>query len=55
MEFGLLTLRNLEAIGSDHFPLLIGLSFEPDDDNTERLKKTNAGEEAEVEEKIDDD
>jgi hypothetical protein len=36
-----------------HFPLLIGLNYEPDDDNTEGLEKTNAGEEAEVEEKIE--
>ena len=53
-EFGLLTLKKLEDIGSDHFPLLIGLSYEPDDDNTEDLEKTDAGEEAEVEEKIED-
>jgi endonuclease/exonuclease/phosphatase (EEP) superfamily protein YafD len=53
-EFGLLTLRKLEAIGSDHFPILVGLNYEPDDDNTEGLEKTDAGEEAEVEEKIAD-
>jgi len=53
-EFGLITLKKLEDIGSDHFPLLIGLNYEPDDDNTEGLEKTNAGEEAEVEEKIED-
>jgi hypothetical protein len=53
-EFGLLTLKKLEDIGSDHFPLLIGLNYEPDDDNTEGLEKTDAGEEAEVEEKIED-
>ena len=53
-EFGLLTLRKLENIGSDHFPLLIGLNYEPDGDNTEGLEKTNAGEESEVEERIED-
>lgn len=53
-EFGLLTLKKLEDIGSDHFPLLIGLNYEPDDDNTEGLEKTDPGEEAEVEEKIED-
>lgn len=53
-EFGLLTLKKLEDIGSDHFPLLVGLNYEPDDDNTDGLEKTNAGEEAEVKEKIDD-
>jgi endonuclease/exonuclease/phosphatase (EEP) superfamily protein YafD len=53
-EFGLLTLKKLESIGSDHFPLLIGLSYEPDEDNTEELEKINAGEEAEVKEKIEE-
>jgi endonuclease/exonuclease/phosphatase (EEP) superfamily protein YafD len=53
-EFGLITLEKLESIGSDHFPLLIILNYEPDDDNTDGLEKTNAGEEDEVEEKIDD-
>ena len=53
-EFGLITLKKLEDIGSDYFPLLIGLSYEPGDDNTEDLEKTDAGEEEEVEEKIDD-
>lgn len=52
-EFGLLTLKKLEDIGSDHFPLLIGLNYEPDGDNTEGLEKTNTNEEAEVEEKIE--
>ncbi len=53
-EFGLLTLQKLESIGSDHFPLLIGLNYEPDDDNTEVLEKTDPSEEDEVEEKIQD-
>jgi endonuclease/exonuclease/phosphatase (EEP) superfamily protein YafD len=53
-EFGLLTLERLEDIGSDHFPLLIGLNYEPEEDNVEDLEKTDAGEEAEVEEKIED-
>jgi len=52
-EFGLLTLKKLEDIGSDHFPLLISLNYEPDDDNTEGLEQTNAVENAEVEEKIE--
>ena len=51
-EFGLLTLKKLENIGSDHFPLLIGLNYEPDGDNTEGLEKTNAGEEAKVKKKL---
>lgn len=53
-EFGLLTLKKLEDIGSDHFPLLIGLNYEPDNNNTEGLEKTDLEEEAEVEEKIED-
>jgi endonuclease/exonuclease/phosphatase (EEP) superfamily protein YafD len=52
-EFGLLSLEKLKSIGSDHFPLLIGLNFEPDGDNTEELEKTDAGEEEEVDEKIE--
>ncbi|MFN3997222.1 endonuclease/exonuclease/phosphatase family protein [Algoriphagus sp.] len=53
-EFGLLDLRKLEKIGSDHFPILIGLNYEPDSDNTEGLETTDVAEEAEVEEKIQD-
>ncbi|MFO7655809.1 MAG: endonuclease/exonuclease/phosphatase family protein, partial [Bacteroidales bacterium] len=53
-EFGLLTLEKLEDIGSDHFPLLIGLNYEPEGDNVEDLEKTDAGEKEEVEEKIED-
>ncbi len=53
-EFGLLSLKKLKDIGSDHFPLLIALNYEPDKNNTEGLEKTNAVEEAEVEEKIED-
>jgi endonuclease/exonuclease/phosphatase (EEP) superfamily protein YafD len=52
-EFGLLSLKKLEDIGSDHYPLLIELNYAPDDDNTEGLQKTNTSEEAEVEEKIE--
>jgi hypothetical protein len=52
-EFGLTTIKKLEDIGSDHYPLLIGLSYEPQEDNTEDLEKTNSKEEAEVEEKIE--
>ncbi len=53
-DFGLLTLKKLEDIGSDHFPLLIGLNYEPDTDNSKGLEKTDASEEAEVEEKIEE-
>lgn len=53
-EFGLLTIKKLEDIGSDHFPLLIGLNYEPDDDNTDGLEKAGADEDTEVEEKIEE-
>ncbi len=53
-DFGLITLKKLEDIGSDYFPLLIGLNYEPEDDNVEDLEKTDAGEEAEVKEIIED-
>ena len=53
-QFGLVTLKKLEDIGSDHFPLLIGLNYEPDGDNTDGLEPTTANEEAEVEEKIEE-
>lgn len=53
-EFGLLKLKKLQAIGSDHYPLLIGLNYEPYDVNTEGLEKTNNSEKAEVEETIEE-
>ncbi|MFO7977445.1 MAG: endonuclease/exonuclease/phosphatase family protein [Bacteroidales bacterium] len=53
-EFGLIFLEKLEDIGSDHFPMLVGLNYEPGEDNTEEPEKTDAGEEQEVEEKIQD-
>lgn len=53
-DFGLISLKKLEDIGSDHFPLLISLNYEPDSDNTEGLEKTNVGEEEEVDEKIEE-
>lgn len=31
-EFGLITLQKLEDIGSDHFPIFVGLSYEPKED-----------------------
>jgi endonuclease/exonuclease/phosphatase (EEP) superfamily protein YafD len=53
VDFGLINLEKLEDIGSDHFPLLISLNYEPDTENSEGMEKTDAGEEEEVEEKID--
>ncbi|WP_296622181.1 endonuclease/exonuclease/phosphatase family protein [Marivirga sp.] len=54
-EFGLMTLQKLENIGSDHFPILIGLNYEPDSDNTEGMEDTNSSEEAEVEERLENE
>lgn len=54
-EFGLISLKKLDDIGSDHFPLFIGLNYEPDSDNADGLEKTNASEEAEAEEIIEDE
>ncbi|MEB2778636.1 endonuclease/exonuclease/phosphatase family protein [Algoriphagus sp. D3-2-R+10] len=51
-EFGLISIEKLESIGSDHFPIFIGLNYEPDEDNTDGLEKTDPDEEEEVEEKI---
>lgn len=54
-EFGLINLEKLEDIGSDHFPLLISLNYEPGDDNTEGLETTDSEEEEKVEEKIENE
>lgn len=51
-EFGLTALKKLESIGSDHFPILISLTFEPEEDKSNQKEKANAKENEEVEEKI---
>lgn len=53
-EFGLISLKKLGNIGSDHFPIMISVNYEPDEDNTENLEKADAKEKQEVEEKIDE-
>jgi endonuclease/exonuclease/phosphatase (EEP) superfamily protein YafD len=53
-EFGLINLEKLGSIGSDHFPILVRLNYEPDQDNTEGMEKANPKEEEKVEEKIDE-
>lgn len=46
-------MTKLERIGSDHYPMIINLSFEPADNNARELEKTDGEEEEEVEEKIE--
>jgi hypothetical protein len=53
-EFGLITIEKLEKIGSDHFPIMVELTYEPESDDTEDLEKSDAEEDNEVEEKIED-
>ncbi len=53
-EFGLITLEKLEDIGSDHYPLLISLNYDPNGDNTEDVEKTDAKEDQKAEEKIEE-
>lgn len=52
-EFGLISMTKIASIGSDHFPMIINLSFEPGEDNARDLKKMNGEEEEEVEQKIE--
>jgi hypothetical protein len=51
-EFGLISLKKLQHIGSDHFPLMITLNYEPESNNTDDLGQTDADEEKEVSDKI---
>ena len=51
-DFGLVEMVKLEAIGSDHYPILITLTFEPDPSDLEEVDNTDAEENEEVEEKI---
>lgn len=52
IDFGLLTLEKLEDIGSDHYPLLIRLNYEPDEDTAECLEKTSVMEDVKIEDNI---
>lgn len=53
-HFQLVSLKRLPAMGSDHFPILVELGFAPDNvkTNGERQMEADAGEKAQVEEKI---
>ncbi|MDO1450661.1 endonuclease/exonuclease/phosphatase family protein [Rhodocytophaga aerolata] len=51
-HFGLLTLHRLESIGSDHFPMLISLSYEPTQDHAKDLPEVDMEDKKSVEKKI---
>jgi endonuclease/exonuclease/phosphatase (EEP) superfamily protein YafD len=53
-DFGLTSLSKLESIGSDHYPIFITLTFEPNNGSGDGDgDETDAKENAEVEEKIE--
>ncbi|WP_162339675.1 endonuclease/exonuclease/phosphatase family protein [Cyclobacterium salsum] len=52
-DFGLVHIEKLEPIGSDHFPMWVELTFEPDSTEAEEVENTDAEENAEVEEKVE--
>ncbi|MDO9552116.1 MULTISPECIES: endonuclease/exonuclease/phosphatase family protein [Rhodonellum] len=52
-EFGLTRMELLEDIGSDHFPVFIELTFEPELNKNIQMEKTGPETEQEVQEKID--
>lgn len=51
-EFRLIQLKRLEPIGSDHFPMFIRLSLEPQKKDEQEMMHTSPEEKEEVEEKI---
>ncbi|MDN3690062.1 endonuclease/exonuclease/phosphatase family protein [Cyclobacterium jeungdonense] len=52
-DFGLVRIEKLEPIGSDHFPMWLELTFEPDSSETEEVPKTDQKDKQEVEEKVE--
>jgi endonuclease/exonuclease/phosphatase (EEP) superfamily protein YafD len=52
-HFRLLHLERLPSIGSDHFPMLVELSYEPDAPTDQPKTEKEPGDEAEAREKID--
>lgn len=52
-DFGLISLKKLRSIGSDHFPMYISLTYEPGQDKSGELEKTSSEEEAEIQNKIE--
>lgn len=51
-EFRLIKLKRLENIGSDHFPMYISLSYEPEVSHDTETPKPDPGDKKEAEEKI---
>ncbi len=52
-HFRLIDFRRLPAFGSDHFPVFIALSYEPDAERRQPAKHADADEQQEAEEKIE--
>lgn len=53
-DFGLVHIEKLEPIGSDHFPMWIELTFEPDSSEAEAVPKTDQEDKEEVEETVEE-
>ena len=53
-HFRLVELRRLSSIGSDHFPMLIELSYEPDAPRTQGEPEAKPGDAAEAESKLEE-
>lgn len=51
-DFGFVDFKKLERVGSDHFPVLLVLTFEPDASDPEEVDNTDAAENQNVEEKV---
>ncbi len=53
-HFGLVDLKKLDSFGSDHFPILIKLSYEPDNDHAKRMPEADSEDKQKVKEKIEE-
>ncbi|MEZ0484515.1 endonuclease/exonuclease/phosphatase family protein [Fibrella aquatica] len=53
-DFGLVQLKRLPDIGSDHFPILVDLSFEPKDYHTPNVPQPQEGDSKKVREKLEE-
>jgi hypothetical protein len=51
--FRLIELRRLRKIGSDHFPVMVSLSYEPEARAEQPKPEKHAGDEAEAQEKLE--